>query len=304
MSIWEVEADEAVFVIEADDWMDAAVEVLRRVAPSLDRKPLLSCALRGLGAVDVHDQSSGLRLRMRPRGGPRDWVDARVGAASSPIFLNEDQPYVFCGGPPLEPAIGLRVVSADPAVAAAAEADALGALPPADLEDRLSEAVNLLGGATTQAEAAQLALQLLRTFVPAESGAVLLGGAGRDHLEFVALRGPRADALRRRKLRIPKGQGIAGFVLASGASLMIRDAGADTRHLRAADQASGYRTRSVLAVPIHEADGLPRWGVLELLNAPEGFLSWHVECATVFAAVLAELFAGLPEGREVYAAAS
>jgi hypothetical protein len=44
--------------------------------------------------------------------------------------------------------------------------------------------------------------------------------------------------------------------------------------------------------------------VLELLNAPEGFLSWHVECATVFAAVLAELFAGLPEGREVYAAAS
>ena len=84
MSIWEVEADEAVFVIEADDWMDAAVEVLRRVAPSQARKPLLSCALRGLGAVDVHDQSSGPPLRMRPRRRPPDWVHARVGLASTP----------------------------------------------------------------------------------------------------------------------------------------------------------------------------------------------------------------------------
>lgn len=303
MATWEVEADEAVFVIEAEDWMGAAVEVLRRIAPAHARKPMLCCALRGLGAVDVHEQGSGLRLRMRPRGGPRDWVDARLGASSSPIFLNEDQPYVFCGGPPLEPAMGLRVGGADPSLSDDEEEDS-GALPPDDLEERLSEAVNMLGGANSQAEAAQLALQLLRAFVPAEAGAVLLGGAGRDHLEFVALRGPRADALRRRKLRIPKGQGIAGFVLASGASLLIRDAAVDTRHLRAADQASGYRTRSVLAVPIHEGDGLPRWGVLELLNARDGFHSWHVECATVFAAVLAELFAGLPEGREGYAAAS
>lgn len=300
MATWEVEVDEAVFGIEAEDWMGAALEVLRRVSPAGRRAPVLSCAVRGLGAVDVHDQASGLRLRLRPRGGPAAWVDARLSATEAPLLLNEDQPYLYCGGPPLEPAIGLRTTCEPLSIARPADG-AQG--PPDDLEARLADAINTLSGATSQQEAAHLALQLLRGFVPAESGAVLGGRPGLSHLEFLALRGPRAEALRRRNLRVPLGQGIAGFVYTSGASLLIRDAGADRRHHRAADEASGYQTRTVLAVPVHEADGMQRWGVLELINAPEGFLAWHAEVAAVFASVLAELFHSLPEGQTSYAAA-
>ena len=39
MAIWEVEADEAVYTVEGEDWMQVAIEVLRRVAPAAARCP-------------------------------------------------------------------------------------------------------------------------------------------------------------------------------------------------------------------------------------------------------------------------
>src|SRR5512141_2681896 len=51
-------------------------------------------------------------------------------------------------------------------------------------------------------------------------------------------------------IRIPLGAGIAGAAAADGASVRIDDAYGDPRFDRDVDRATGYRTRTVLAVPM------------------------------------------------------
>ncbi|MEK7233919.1 MAG: HD domain-containing phosphohydrolase [Elusimicrobiota bacterium] len=66
-------------------------------------------------------------------------------------------------------------------------------------------------------------------------------------------------------LRIPIGQGIAGFVARTGSAVNIRDAYKDTRFAQDLDRITGYQTRSVLAVPLRGRDG-KALGVFEVLN--------------------------------------
>lgn len=70
-------------------------------------------------------------------------------------------------------------------------------------------------------------------------------------------------------LRIPLGQGIAGFVAKTGSAVNIRDAYKDTRFAQDLDRITGYQTRTVLAVPLRGRDGRPL-GVFEVLNKSKG----------------------------------
>jgi HD-GYP domain-containing protein (c-di-GMP phosphodiesterase class II) len=70
-------------------------------------------------------------------------------------------------------------------------------------------------------------------------------------------------------LRIPLGQGIAGFVAKTGSAVNIRDAYKDTRFAQDLDRITGYQTRSVLAVPLRGRDG-KSLGVFEVLNKGKG----------------------------------
>src|SRR5687768_4009665 len=67
------------------------------------------------------------------------------------------------------------------------------------------------------------------------------------------------------EIRLPLGSGIAGQVAQTGALINIPDAYADERFNRSFDVSSGYHTRSILAVPMHDADGEVT-GVLQALN--------------------------------------
>jgi putative ABC transport system ATP-binding protein len=69
--------------------------------------------------------------------------------------------------------------------------------------------------------------------------------------------------------RIPIGSGIAGSVAESGVGLRIDDAYADPRFHRAIDEETGFRTRSVLCLPIQDADGKV-FAVAQLLNRRDG----------------------------------
>ena len=70
-------------------------------------------------------------------------------------------------------------------------------------------------------------------------------------------------------LRIPMGQGIAGFVARTGSAVNIRDAYKDTRFAQDLDRITGYQTRTVLAVPLRGRDG-KALGVFEVLNKAKG----------------------------------
>lgn len=82
-------------------------------------------------------------------------------------------------------------------------------------------------------------------------------------------------------IRVPIGKGIAGHVAATGEAINLADAYADERFNREVDQATGYRTRALLCVPMRNTRG-EVVGVLQALNKDEGtFTAQDVELLLV-----------------------
>ncbi|WP_338023849.1 GAF and HD-GYP domain-containing protein [Archangium primigenium] len=71
------------------------------------------------------------------------------------------------------------------------------------------------------------------------------------------------------EIRLPVGSGIAGQVAETGEVINLPDAYADERFNRSFDTLSGYRTQSVLCVPMRDANGEVT-GVIQALNKLNG----------------------------------
>jgi signal transduction histidine kinase len=71
------------------------------------------------------------------------------------------------------------------------------------------------------------------------------------------------------EIRLKVGEGIAGWVASSGEVVNIPDAYVDTRFQPAVDLRSGYRTRSILCVPMRDSQSAIV-GVLQVLNKTGG----------------------------------
>lgn len=78
-----------------------------------------------------------------------------------------------------------------------------------------------------------------------------------------------AGELESKEIRLPIGKGLAGTVAATGEGIILHDAYADPRFDRSQDQKTGYRTRSMLCVPIRNRENRVV-GVLQLLNKRHG----------------------------------
>jgi len=78
-----------------------------------------------------------------------------------------------------------------------------------------------------------------------------------------------AQGLDSRELRFPAGKGLAGHVARSGEVLNVPDAYADGRFNPEFDRQTGYRTRSVLCMPLRRRDGAVI-GVAQALNRRDG----------------------------------
>ena len=71
------------------------------------------------------------------------------------------------------------------------------------------------------------------------------------------------------EIRFPVGVGIAGHVAATGETLNIPEAYDDPRFNQEVDRRTGYRTRTILCMPMSDADGR-RIGVVQVLNKRGG----------------------------------
>lgn len=71
------------------------------------------------------------------------------------------------------------------------------------------------------------------------------------------------------EVRIPIGSGIAGAVAASGEAVRVDDAYADPRFSPEVDRLSGFRTRSILCLPVKSREG-EVFAVAQLLNRRDG----------------------------------
>lgn len=77
------------------------------------------------------------------------------------------------------------------------------------------------------------------------------------------------------EIRLPLGKGIAGYVAQSGEVINIKDAYQDSRFNPEVDKKTGYRTRSILCMPIFEPLNDEKQkpaiiGVLQVLNKKDG----------------------------------
>ena len=115
--------------------------------------------------------------------------------------------------------------------------------------------------------------QGLRTAVAAanaEAGAILLHDRTSRKLVFKSAIGEKAEMLTEREL--PPGGSIAEAVFASGRAEIIPDARLDSRHNPTLDSRTGFRTGSMLVLPL-KLLGQDPIGVMELLNKRTGLFT-------------------------------
>lgn len=114
--------------------------------------------------------------------------------------------------------------------------------------------------------------------VPCEAWSLLLVDHRTDELTFELLSGPRPDVVR--GFRIKMGQGIAGSVAKERRAILVQDVQKDPRFYPQVDVTTGFRTRSVLCVPLVSKEKAQ--GVIELINrvGQDSFDRYDLELVT------------------------
>jgi sigma-B regulation protein RsbU (phosphoserine phosphatase) len=150
----------------------------------------------------------------------------------------------------------------------------------------LVEVSALINAITEYDELLPAILEVACRFIDAEAGSIfLVDDSGDLRISFVA--GPTSGDVSSDGLVIPKGQGISGWVFEREEPLVIPDAYADPRFFRGIDAKTGFRTRSILCVPLRHRGRMV--GVLQVLNprSKGAFDEGDVEPFTAYANLVA-----------------
>jgi len=105
----------------------------------------------------------------------------------------------------------------------------------------------------------------LRQLLHAERSSLFLVNHDRGHLELKVSENLEKIG----PIRVPIGKGIAGTVAECGEPIRIDDAYADPRFNREIDRQTGYRTRSIISLPVKNQSG-EVFAVAQLLNRTDG----------------------------------
>ena len=130
----------------------------------------------------------------------------------------------------------------------------------------LSALYNMSQNITADTDVLSLLSRILDTsmaVLKASDGSLMLMDEETGELVFAVVRGEAVGRLE--DFRLPKGQGIAGAVAASRKPEIILDPRRDARFYASVDEALGFRTRSMVCVPIYLDDGRVL-GVIQILN--------------------------------------
>ena len=129
---------------------------------------------------------------------------------------------------------------------------------------RLFEATLLLNSTLDLAELLDRILQIARSECHADRGSVFLVDAQKKELWSIV-----ASGLEHQEIRVPFGRGVSGRVAQTGETINLEDAYQLEYYDRGYDQKFGYRTRSLLCLPIRHKTG-EIVGVIQLLNQVNG----------------------------------
>lgn len=129
----------------------------------------------------------------------------------------------------------------------------------------LVEVSALINAITDFNELLAAILNVATRVMEAEAGSLFLTNAeGNLVLEIASGTGGIQVMSKDNKIVVPRGQGVAGWVLQHRQSALVKDAYADSRFYQEVDKRTGFRTRSILCVPLLRNQ--TEIGVLQILN--------------------------------------
>ena len=102
--------------------------------------------------------------------------------------------------------------------------------------------------------------------VDSENGTLMLLNPRENQLVFIEVIGQNREALL--GYRMSANQGIAGWVLNNNSPILIPDARKDRRWFSNIDETTGFKTTSILAVPLY--DNKRPLGIIEIVNTRSG----------------------------------
>ena len=117
-------------------------------------------------------------------------------------------------------------------------------------------------------ELVEQALRIALDVVNGQAGCVLLADEDSKQLVFYYAIGEKAPP---RGTAFPWDKGIAGSVFQTAEPVVTKDVKQDQRHLGDIDEATGYTTHDIIALPLKRWEGDPI-GVLEVMNKKDGEL--------------------------------
>ena len=130
----------------------------------------------------------------------------------------------------------------------------------------LMEVARLLNSSRVPEEVLRLTLEWATRVMDAEAGSVILLDKPSDELVIKVATGPKGQEAQGKRFR--KGEGIAGWVAETGEPRIVPDVRRNERFFDGIDRTTGFRTHSILAVPLRVKD--ETIGVLEVLNKRDG----------------------------------
>ncbi len=95
---------------------------------------------------------------------------------------------------------------------------------------------------------------------------LLLADPRKGELVFKVVVGEAADSLKGK--RIPVREGISGWIYRSGQAVIVEDVSKDSRFSAAVDEMTGFKTSSIIGVPLKS--GSKVLGIIELVNKLDG----------------------------------
>lgn len=113
-----------------------------------------------------------------------------------------------------------------------------------------------------------LVMEKAQMVMRAEASSVMLINEQTGMLEWEVALGEKSEAVKKSKIQLRLGEGIAGWVALHGQPLIVPDVSKDPRFFKKSDEATGFKTRSILAAPLKVKDKVI--GVAEVINPLDG----------------------------------
>jgi len=129
---------------------------------------------------------------------------------------------------------------------------------------RLIDASKIINSTLNVDKLLGLILEAATKSIEADRGTLYLVDSIKEELWSKVLQGSNMI-----EIRLPMGKGIAGYVAQTGETINIADAYKDSRFNPDIDRRTGYRTKSVLCMPMKNKDG-KIIGVFQLFNKKDG----------------------------------